>query len=118
MRLYGIKTCPSVKKAKEFFDSNGIDYEFIDINKDNVSQDKIEYWLNFTEAKNLFNPRSKAYRDLNLKGANLNTKTKTKLLWEDNSLLKRPILEHGLNGEQKLHVGYDVEQYNETFLSK
>jgi len=118
MKLYGIKTCPSVKKAKEFFDNNNINYEFIDINKDGVSKDKIEYWLNFTEAKNLFNSRSKAYRDLNLKGTNLNTKTKTKLLWENNSLLKRPILEHGLNGEQKLYVGYNLADYKEIFLSK
>jgi len=116
MKLYGIKTCSSVKKAKEFFDKNAINYQFIDINKEPVTQEKIEYWLQFTEAKNLFNPRSKAYRDLNLKGTNLNTKTKTKLLWENNSLLKRPICEHGLNGEEKLYIGYDLNQYNETFL--
>lgn len=118
MKLYGIKTCPSVKKAKEFFDKNAINYTFIDINKDNIPQEKIEYWLNFTEAKNLFNPRSKTYRDLNLKGTNLNTKTKTKLLWENNSLLKRPILEHGLNGEEKFYIGYNINDYNEVFLSK
>lgn len=116
MRLYGIKTCPSVKKARNFFDNSNINYEFIDINKERVSQEKIEYWLNFTEAKNLFNSRSKVYRDLNLKGTNLNTKTE--LLWENNSLLKRPILEHGLNGEEKLYVGYNLDDYTEIFLSK
>jgi len=118
MRLYGINTCPSVKKAKKFFDNNNINYEFIDINKSGVSKDKIEYWLNFTEAKNLFNFRSKIYRDLDLKGTNLNAKTKIKLLWENNSLLKRPILEHGLNGEEKLYIGYNLADYNEIFLSK
>ena len=117
MKIYGIKTCPSVKKAKEFFDSNAISYEFIDIDKNPITQDKIEYWLQFTEAKELFNPRSKTYRDLNLKGTNLNTKTKTKLLRENNSLLKRPIIEHGLNGEKKFYVGYDINDYNEVFLS-
>jgi len=117
MKLYGIKTCPSVKKAKEFFYNNDINYEYIDIDKEKITQDKVEYWLHFTEAKNLFNPRSKAYRDLNLKGTNLNTKTKTKLLWENNSLLKRPLIEHGLNGEEKFHVGYDLNDYNEVFLS-
>lgn len=117
MKVYGIKTCPSVKKAKEFFDSNNINYDFIDIDKNPISQEKIEYWLQFTEAKELFNPRSKAYRDLNLKGTNLNTKTKTKLLWENNSLIKRPICEHGLNGEEKLYVGYDINDYNNVFLS-
>jgi len=114
MKLYGIKTCPSVKKAKDFFDKSNINYEFIDINKNGVSQDKIEYWLNFIEAKKLFNSRSKAYRELNLKGTNLNTKTK--LLWENNALLKRPILEHGLNGEEKLYVGYSLIYYNEIIL--
>ena len=117
MKVYGIKTCPSVKKAKEFFDNNNINYDFIDIDKNPITQDKVEYWLHFTEAKNLFNPRSKAYKDLNLKGTNLNTKTKTKLLWENNALLKRPICEHGLNGEEKFYIGYDNNDYNNIFLS-
>ncbi len=115
MKFYGIKTCASVKKAKDFLDNNGIEYEFIDISRVKVPKEKIEYWLGFVEPKALFNTRSKAYRELNLKGEDLNKKVHH--LWEENSLIKRPVIEHGLNGEQKLHVGFDEDDYKNIFCS-
>ena len=114
MNLYGIKTCPSVKKAMAFLNENGIEYKFNDINNNQISKEKIEYWLGFTDAKSLFNPRSKAYRDLKLKGSNLNDKVHH--LWENNALIKRPVIEHGLNGEHKLHVGFNEDDYKQVFL--
>jgi len=36
MKIYGIKTCGSVKKALKFFDDNEIEYEFVDIKKESV----------------------------------------------------------------------------------
>lgn len=115
MRFYGIKTCASVKKAKSFFDNKNIEYEFIDIDKVKVPKVKIEYWLRFVEPETLFNTRSKAYRDLKLKGTDLNKKIKH--LWENNSLIKRPVIEHGLNGEEKLHVGFNEDDYQKIFCS-
>lgn len=114
MKLYGIKTCASVKKAKSFLDGNNIAYDFIDISKNEIPKEKIQQWLGFIEAKALFNPRSKAYRDLKLKGANLDEKINH--LWEENSLIKRPVIEHGLNGEQKLYVGFNEDDYKNIFL--
>ena len=115
MRLYGIKSCASVKKAKDFFENNSVEYEFIDISRVKVPRGKIEYWLNFVEPKALFNTRGKAYRELNLKGSDLNKKINH--LWEDNLLIKRPVIEHGLNGEEKLHVGFNEEEYKNIFCS-
>jgi len=118
MRVYGIKNCPSVKKALTFFENNNICYEFIDISKNSISKEHIEYWLNFIEPKELFNSRSKTFKEKELKGKNLNTKTRLKLLWEDNSIIKRPVIEHGLNGEERLYIGFNEEDYTNTFLEK
>ena len=118
MRVYGIKNCASVKKALTFFDDNNICYELIDISKNPISKEHIEYWLTFGDAKEFFNPRSKAFKDKDLKGKNLNTKTRVKLLWEENSIIKRPVIEHGLNGEEKLYIGFNEEDYSNTFLQK
>jgi len=115
MRVYGIKTCASCKKALEFLNSHSIDYEFIKIDQ-NISQEHIEYWLRFVSADKLFNTRSKAYKEHNLKGKDLTKKTQVKKLWEDNNVLKRPIIEHGLNGEEKLYVGFDEKEYQELFI--
>ena len=117
MKLYGIKTCASVKKAKAFFDKNGISYDFVDLNKEPVGKDKIEKWQKFTPATSMLNPRSKAYRDLKLKDKKITNEKAIELLSKENSLIKRPVIEHGLNGEDKFTIGFNEEEYNSTFLS-
>lgn len=117
MKLYGPKTCATVKKVKKFLDNNNICYEFIDLTKESISKDKIEYWNSFSPSSSLLNNRSKKYRDLKLKGKKLTEEKITSLLSEENLLLKRPIIEHGLNGEKKLTVGFDEDEYKATFLS-
>ncbi len=117
MKVYGPKTCSTVKKVKSFLDSNDICYEFIDLTKESISKDKIEYWNSFAPSSKLLNNRSKKYRDLKLKDKKLSEDKITSLLSEENLLLKRPIIEHGLNGEKKLTIGYNEEEYKTTFLS-
>ncbi|WP_044419474.1 arsenate reductase family protein [Halarcobacter anaerophilus] len=117
MKMYGIKTCASVKKAKAFFDENNISYEFIDLNKTPVNKDKIEKWQNFTPAASMLNPRSKSYRDLGLKDKKVTDKKAVSLIENDNGILKRPVIEHGLNGEEKFTIGFNEKEYNDTFLN-
>jgi arsenate reductase len=45
MKVYGIKTCGSVKKAFKFFNDRNIEYEFHDFKKEPVGCDKVEVWL-------------------------------------------------------------------------
>ncbi len=116
MKVYGIRNCASVKKAKEFLDSHNIDYEFVDINKNKIDSEKIGFWQSFTSPYSMLNPRSKRYRDLDLKNKKLTDKKIVELLSKENSLLKRPIIEHGLNGEQKFTIGFDEVEYTSTFL--
>lgn len=116
MKLYGTKSCGSVKKAKTFFDENNISYEFIDLSKDGVDEDKIKYWVSFIEDKKFLNPRSKVYKDLNLKEKKPKGTKLISLLAKENMLIKRPVIEHGLNGEEKLTLGYDEEEYKKVFL--
>lgn len=116
MKMYGIKTCASVKKAKAFFDENNISYEFIDLNKTPVSKEKIEQWQEFTPAASMLNPRSKSYKDLGLKDKKVTEKKAFTLIEKDNGILKRPVIEHGLNGEHKFTIGFDEDEYKNTFL--
>ncbi|QKF83244.1 arsenate reductase family protein [Halarcobacter ebronensis] len=117
MRVYGIKSCPSVKKAKAFFDENNICYEFIDLTKEPVDLPKIENWQRFIPATQMLNPRSKTYKDLGLKDKKTTEKKAVSIISKDNGILKRPIIEHGLNGEEKFTIGFDEEEYKTTFLS-
>ncbi|WP_321312756.1 Spx/MgsR family RNA polymerase-binding regulatory protein [Halarcobacter sp.] len=117
MKMYGIKSCASVKKAKAFFDNNNISYEFIDLAKTPVGKDKVEQWTTFTPATSMLNPRSKSYRDLGLKDKKPTEKKALSLIEKDNGILKRPVIEHGLNGEYKFTIGFNEEEYNSTFLN-
>ncbi len=117
MKMYGINSCQSVKKAKAFFDENNISYDFIDLNKEPVNKEKLAKWQTFTSATSMLNPRSKVYRDLNLKTEKPTEKKALNIIVKDNSILKRPIIEHGLNGEERFTIGFKEDEYKSTFLS-
>ncbi len=77
MKVYGIKTCGSVKKALKFlFNENGIEYEFYDMKKEPVGCSKIDEWLKKTSIDLLLNTKGTKYRTLKLKELNLDNEGK------------------------------------------
>ena len=112
MRVYGIKTCGSVKKALKFFKDNNIEFEFIDLKKEPVDCDKVEFWVQKVGIEKLFNNRGTKYRVLKLKELNLDEKGKKEWLCRENLLIKRPVLE--LDNKEVL-VAFDEESYKKVF---
>lgn len=112
MKVYGIKTCGSVRKALKFFKEHNIDYEFIDFKKETVGIDKINLWLEKTTLNELFNNRGTKYRTLKLKELNLDDNQKIQWLAKENMLIKRPVIEY----DDKVIVAFDEEKYKKIFL--
>jgi len=112
MKLYGIKTCGSVKKAIKFFNENQIEYEFIDFKKTKIEAPSIDYWLSKVNSDTLFNSRGTTYRNLKLKDLNLDEEGKRKWLIKENMLIKRPVIEY----KDKVIVAFDEEIYKNTFI--
>jgi len=112
MKIYGIKTCSSVKKALKFFKDNGIEYEFVDLKKEPLGCDKIDEWMKKIGIDVLFNKRGTKYRTLKLKELNLDENGKREWLCRENLLIKRPVIEFD-NGD--IIVGFDEERYKEIF---
>ncbi|GAB6045530.1 arsenate reductase [Caminibacter profundus] len=112
MKVYGIKTCGSVKKALKFFNEKGIEYEFVDFKKTPVGCDKIEEWIKKVGIDVLFNNRGTKYRQLKLKELNLDELGKKEWLCKENLLIKRPVIELD-NGE--VVVGFDEDKYKKIF---
>ncbi|MEO1927142.1 MAG: arsenate reductase family protein [Nautiliaceae bacterium] len=112
MKVYGIKTCGSVKKALKFFKDNGIEYEFVDLKKEPVKCDKIDEWIKKAGIDIIFNKRGTKYRMLKLKELNLDDNGKREWLCCENLLIKRPVIELD-NGD--IIVGFDEERYKEIF---
>ena len=112
MKIYGIKTCGSVRKALKFFKDNDIKYEFIDFKKEKIGLKKIDEWLEKTSLEKLLNTKGTKYRTLKLKKLNLNDDAKREWLSKENMLIKRPVIEH--NGD--ITVAFDENLYKKLFL--
>jgi arsenate reductase len=112
MKVYGIKTCGSVKKALKFFNDKAIEYEFYDFKKEPVGCDKIDEWLKKVDINILFNKRGTKYRQLKLKELNLDENGMREWLCKENLLIKRPVIE--LESGDVI-VGFDEEKYREIF---
>jgi len=112
MKLYGIKTCGSVRKAIKFFKENDIEFELIDFKKTTIGEKEIDYWLTKTSIDKLFNNRGTKYRTLKLKDLNLDDEGKKEWLIKENMLIKRPVIEH----KDEVIVAFDEEYYKAIFL--
>ena len=112
MKLYGIKTCGSVRKAIKFFKDNDIEFELIDFKKTTVGEKEINYWLTKVSIDTLFNNRGTKYRTLKLKDLNLDESGKKEWLIKENMLIKRPVIEFN----NDVIVAYDEAIYKATFL--
>ena len=111
IKMYGIATCGSVKKAKKYFKDNDIEFEFIDFKKTPVSVEEIEKWLGKVSIDKLFNNRGTKYRTLKLKELNLDDEAKKEWLIKENILIKRPVIEFN----DEVIVGFDEEVYGKIF---
>ncbi len=112
MRVYGIKSCGSVKKALKFFNDQKIDYEFVDFKKSPVGCEKIDSWIEKVGIETLFNKRGTKYRQLGLKELALDEQGMREWLCKENLLIKRPVIEFD---DGRVLVGFDEKRYKEVF---
>ncbi len=115
MKIYGIKTCDTVRKALKYLNERGIEYEFIDIKKSPVDCDTIDRWLSSGADINiLFNKRGTKYRLLKLKELNLDEDGMREWLCKENLLIKRPVLE---TDDGRVIVGFKEDIYSNSKLT-
>ena len=113
--LYGIATCSTVKKARNWLTSNQLDYQYHDIRLAGLS---VELLGNFAARVNdwqcLLNKKSASWRKLSAEQQNLalTLRKALPLIVEHPTLLKRPILDSGTH----LFVGFDVAIYERNLL--
>ncbi|URL01465.1 ArsC family reductase [Avibacterium sp. 20-126] len=110
--VYGIKNCDTVKKALKWLIDNGIEHRLHDYRVDGLEQ----AWLEKAESQfgweNLLNKRSTTWRNLaDEVKKNLSKSTALKVLAEQPTLIKRPII---LQDNIAL-IGFDVAAYAKAF---
>lgn len=112
IRVYGIKTCGSVRNALKFFKDNNIEVDFFDFKKESPSADKVKTWTTKADINILFNSKGTKYKNLGLKELNLDSNGKYEWLVKEPMLFKRPVIEFNDN----VIVGWNEEEYKNTFL--
>ncbi|AXP08701.1 ArsC family transcriptional regulator [Campylobacter hepaticus] len=106
MKLYGIKNCNSVKKAIDFLHEKDLDFEFLDIKK--IGQEILSLWLKQKSFEELINSAGLTAKKLGLnkeKIKNLNNKELEKIILDNPSCIKRPVIEY----EKKIYIGKEYE---------
>lgn len=92
--LYGIPNCDTVKKARQWLETKGIDYHFHDFRKDGVDQKRLSHWLAELGWETLVNRRSTTWRGLDEKQKAIGSNQDAmKLLLDNPTLIKRPVIE-------------------------
>jgi arsenate reductase (glutaredoxin) len=106
--LYGIPNCDTMKKARTWLESQGVDYEFHDYKKSGVERARLEGWIRAVGWEVLLNRAGTTFKKLpDSAKANLTEAKAVKLMLEQPSMIKRPVLERG----KTLLVGFSPEKY-------
>tara|TARA_R110002124_G_scaffold14483_6_gene64463 strand:+ start:277 stop:630 length:354 start_codon:yes stop_codon:yes gene_type:complete len=109
--LYGIPNCNSIKKAKVWLDENGIEYVFHDYKKKGISPEKLANWTNQVSWNQLVNKAGTTWKKLTpeVKESIIDAGAAEKLMFEQNSVIKRPVLEN--NSGEIVSVGFSESDY-------
>lgn len=115
MKIYGIKTCDSLKKAQAWLNAAGIQYEFHDYKLLGVELSLLEAWCLEHGWQKILNRSSTSFRALALseqQKQNLDQQTAISLMHSCPTLIKRPILDLG----SRTLVGFKPETYAEALV--
>lgn len=112
MKLYGMTNCMKTLKAIEWLSANGIAFNFQDIRKEGIEEDKISEWAKKAGFSTFLNKQIPTWTHLYPKERMLalNEKYALRLMAQKPALVKRPIVEYG----EKLLFGFDEKSWEQN----
>lgn len=94
--MYGIRNCDSVKRARAWLDSRGVDYRFHDYKIAGVDRARLERWCDELGWEALLNKAGTAFRKLPDADRDVRDAGKAvALMLAHPSAIKRPVLDLG-----------------------
>ncbi|WOG30437.1 ArsC family reductase [Endozoicomonas sp. 8E] len=110
--LYGISNCDTVRKARKWLTTAGIEYRFHDYRKDGLDKTTLHNWSNELGWEALLNRRGTTWRQLPEKQkASVDEASAIELMLEQPAMIKRPLLDTG----SKRVLGFSDNQYQTLF---
>ncbi len=112
MKLYGIKNCDTVKKARKWLDDANITHEFHDFKKEGLDDALLSRWEEQLGWEVLLNKRGTTWRKLpDDVRDNIDAQSAHKVMLDNPSIIKRPVVEHG----GQLSVGFNADDWSANF---
>ena len=114
--LYGIKNCDTVRKARKWLESGGINYTFHDFRADGLDKKDLSAWVKAVGWEVLLNKRSTTWKQLSDKNKETVDEAKAiTLMLANPTLIKRPVLVLKNQSGKKVHVGFKPAKYEMLF---
>ena len=108
VKIYGIKNCDTMKKARGWLEGHGIGYDFHDYRVEGLDRRLLERWCDELGWETLLNKSSTTFRALpEADRQNLDRDKAIKLMLAEPTMIKRPVLDAG----GKLMAGFKAERY-------
>ncbi len=96
IRMYGIKNCDTVKKARSWLDAHGVRYDFHDYKTVGIDRDRLERWCQELGWEAVLNRAGTTFRKLPESNKKVSDARKAiTLMLAQPSLIKRPVLDLG-----------------------
>ncbi len=110
--IYGIKNCDTMKKARTWLDTHGIDHNFHDYKAVGIEKERLATWSNGVGWETLLNKAGTTFRKLpDDEKEGLTEKKALALMLAQPSMIKRPVLDLGRG---RLLVGFKPEAYEKA----
>src|SRR5947208_2812116 len=111
-RIFGIKNCDTMKKARTWLDQHQIEYTFHDYKASGIDRAHLERWCRQLGWERVLNQSGTTFRKLpESERRSVDEQRAIALMLEQPSMIKRPILEH----ERKPLAGFKPEEYSSLF---
>ncbi|WP_455813985.1 ArsC family reductase [Pseudomonas graminis] len=94
LTMYGIKNCDTIKKARKYLESQGVEYQFHDYRADGLDEALLQRFIDTLGWQALLNTRGTTWRKLEESERNAvdNPATALKLMLAQPAIIKRPLL--------------------------
>lgn len=113
--IYGIKNCDTMKRARDWLDKAGVQYAFHDYKTAGIDKAHLDKWSKAVGWETLLNRAGTTFRKLpDADKDGLTAARAMKLMMEQPSMIKRPVLETG----KALLVGFKPDDYKAAFGKK
>ena len=109
--IYGIKTCDTVRKARNWLEASGVDHHFVDYRVEGLDSKKLAGWEKAVGWEKLLNKTSATFKGLaEADKEGIDRKKALALMQAHPTLIKRPVLD--VDGS--ITVGFKPEIYEQA----